>query len=74
MKKIIVLMLLLLLCASLTACGHMDGAEAAALYPDILGNWGTDYFGEESRITLRPVKSQQRPDDFWFVMPFDGTL
>ena len=53
MKKIIVLMLLLLLCASLTACGHMDGAEAAALYPDILGNWGTDYFGEEFALSLQ---------------------
>ena len=26
-----------------------------------------------ARNTLRPVKSQQRPEDFWSVTPFEGT-
>ena len=52
MKKAIVLLFALVLCLVLCACGHMDGAEAAALYPDIIGGWGTDIFGDEFVLRL----------------------
>lgn len=53
MKKFIFLAMVLILCASLCACSRIDGAEAAALYPDIVGQWGTDYFGEAFVLSLQ---------------------
>ena len=52
MKKMILLAVALLLCLSLTACGGMNGNKAAAMYPDIIGEWGTDPFGEDFVLTL----------------------
>lgn len=52
MKKIVVLVLMLMLCASLCACGGLSGEKASALYPDIIGNWTTDPFCEEIALTL----------------------
>ena len=52
MKKIISLILVFVMCLSLCACGGMPGEEAALLYPDIIGKWGTDPFGEEYALAL----------------------
>lgn len=52
MKKVLVLFLSLMLCLSLCACGGMSGEKAAGMYPDIIGQWGTDPFGEEFVLTL----------------------
>lgn len=52
MKKSIILALALILCLSLCACGGMSGEEAALLYPDIIGKWGNDPFGEEFVLEL----------------------
>ena len=52
MKKALTLILSLMLCLCLCACGGMPGEEAALLYPDIIGEWGTDPFGEEFVLTL----------------------
>lgn len=52
MKKVWFLLAALVLCLALTACGGMAGEKAAALYPDIIGRWGTDPFGEEFVLTL----------------------
>lgn len=52
MKKIILMLLVLVLCLSLCACGGIVGEKAAELYPDIIGEWGTDPFGEEFIFTL----------------------
>lgn len=52
MKKVISLLLALVMCLSLSACGGMPGEKAAGMYPDIIGQWGTDPFGEEFVLTL----------------------
>ena len=52
MKKTIALLLAAALCLSLCACGGLAGEKAALLYPDIIGGWGTDPFGEEFVLTL----------------------
>lgn len=52
MKKVLALILAVLMAASLCACGGMDGKKAAEMYPDIIGQWGTDPFGEEFVLTL----------------------
>ena len=52
MKKFICLLLALASCLALCACGGMPGKKAAALYPDIIGEWGTDFFGEDHVLTL----------------------
>ena len=52
MKKIICLLLALASCLALCACGGMPGKKAVALYPDIIGEWGTDPFGEDFVLTL----------------------
>lgn len=52
MKKAVFLLAALVLCLSLCACSGMAGKEAALLYPDIIGKWGTDPFGEEFILTL----------------------
>ena len=52
MKKRIMLFLTLVMCLSLCACGGIDGKKAAELYPDIIGEWGTDPFGEEFVFSL----------------------
>lgn len=52
MKKALFLLLAIMLCMSLCACGGMSGEKAAELYPDIIGEWGTDPFGEEFVLTL----------------------
>ena len=53
MKRSLIAIIILILVISLCACGRIDGAEAAALYPDIIGQWGTDYFGEEFVLSLQ---------------------
>ena len=53
MKRSLIAIIILILAISLCACGRIDGAEAAALYPDIIGQWGTDYFGEEFVLSLQ---------------------
>ena len=52
MKKVLFPILVFVLCLSLCACGGMSGEKAAELYPDIIGEWGTDPFGEEFVLTL----------------------
>ena len=52
MKKTIALLLAAVLCMSLCACGGLAGEKAALLYPDIIGKWGNDPFGEESVLIL----------------------
>ena len=52
MKKAIVVLFALAVCLSLCACGHMDGTEAAALYPDIVCGWGRDFFGDSFVLSL----------------------
>ena len=52
MKRGIILLLVLAMCLSLCACGGMAGEKAAAMYPDIIGQWGTDPFGDEFVLTL----------------------
>lgn len=52
MKKIIMMILVLMICLGLCACGGISGEKAAELYPDIIGEWGTDPFGEEFVLTL----------------------
>lgn len=53
MKKTVILIVFVLLALSLCACGGMPGEEAAGLYPDIIGDWGTDPFGESIVLSLR---------------------
>lgn len=52
MKKALFLLLLLGICLGLCACGGISGEKAAELYPDIIGQWGTDPFGEEYTLAL----------------------
>ena len=52
MKRMCFLVLMLALCFTLCGCGGMSGEEAALVYPDIVGQWGTDPFGEEFVLTL----------------------
>lgn len=52
MKKLVFLTLTLVMCLSLWGCGGLKGEKAAELYPDIIGNWGTDPFGEEIALSL----------------------
>lgn len=52
MKRAISLLLTIVLCLSLCACGELQGEKAAGLYPDIIGNWGVDPFGEAVILRL----------------------
>lgn len=52
MKKTILILLALLLCLGLCACGGMSAGEAAQTYPHIIGGWGTDPFGEDFALLL----------------------
>lgn len=52
MKKVLFLLLILGICLGLCACGSISGEKAAQLYPDIIGQWGRDPFGEECVLTL----------------------
>lgn len=51
-KKVFFLFLVLMLGLSLCACGGISGEKAAEMYPDIIGQWGTDPFGETFVLTL----------------------
>ena len=42
MKKTVIQIIVCVLCLMLCACGGLSGEKAAELYPDIIGNWGTD--------------------------------
>lgn len=66
MKKRLLLLALLVICLMLCACGNMSGAEAAALYPDIIGSWGTDIFGDEFVLHLEN-------DGTCTIMDYQGT-
>ena len=52
MKKTVIQIIVCVLCLMLCACGGLSGEKAAELYPDIIGNWGTDPFGEEFVLCL----------------------
>jgi len=52
MKQKIIPVLICLLCLVFCGCGKMSGEKAAEMYPDIIGSWGSDPFGEEFAISL----------------------